>query len=495
MSDFLNSPDIKFNLYCIYIMKKFLLIKESNQDLINIIINQIDYKFLLSMTYLLNKNNKKLSYDTLYILINLSYVDNGEQIFFDEQIILNIATFLGNNKNDPTLLNSGIWLIKNITFDNSQPNKATEYFLHFKIINFFEEIYERNLLNNNFMCNLMSCLWNFINYKFKTSKDVLNLIPSIKIIKTQLRPNLQPDLLNKYVYTLFTLTLYKSIDIFYEMCNCKIHKELMNIYPVCIENIDNLNFKINENGSKIDYENENYKKNVKTIEIYKNICLMILKVLGKLMCLEDGILTQTLIDSGIAKFLNVVLQSHDIRVIKNACFCISNICAGTCGQISNLYDNNTLFELTKVSKNIYDALEYNGKFKNEYFNELKDAFREINFVYSLTILNSIYDKLVPFIKYDNYIILLILLKGLEIFDERNEDLLELILESINKLIIFDQTDKYNDMNDNLSLVQFLEKYGLKEILEKIKSYKNINLLERAAKIYDSLFSDLDSKDI
>jgi hypothetical protein len=110
-------------------------------------------------------------------------------------------------------------------------------------------------------------------------------------------------------------------------------------------------------------------------------------------------------------------------------------------------------------------------------------------------LNSIYDKLVPFIKYDNYIILLILLKGLEIFDERNEDLLELILESINKLIIFDQTDKYNDMNDNLSLVQFLEKYGLKEILEKIKSYKSINLIERAVKIYDAIFSDLDSKNI
>jgi hypothetical protein len=269
----------------------------------------------------------------------------------------------------------------------------------------------------------------------------------------------------------------------------------MNIYPVCIENIDNLSSQINENGSKIEYENEIYNKNIKSIEIYKNICLMILKVLGKLMCLEDGILTQTLIDSGIAKFLNVVLQSHDIRVIKNACFCISNICAGTCGQISNLYDNNTLFELTKVSKNIYDALEYNGKFKNEYFNELKDAFREINYVYSLTILNSIYDKLIPFIKYDNYIILLILLKGLEIFDERNEDVLELILESINKLIIYDQTDKYNDMNDNLSFVQFLEKYGLKEILEKIKFYKSQNLVKRATKIYDSIFSDLDNKNI
>jgi len=495
LSDFLNSPDIKFNLYCIYIIKKFLLIKDSDIEIINLIISQIDYKFLLRMTYLLNKNNKKLSYDTLYILINLSYADNGEQLFFDEQIILNIATFLGNNKNDPTLLNSGIWLIKNVTFDNSHSNKATEYFHHYKIINFFEEIYERNLLNNNFMSNLMSCLWNFINYKFKNSEDILNLLPSIKIIKTQLRPNLQPELLNKYIYTLYTLTLYKSIDMFYEMCNCKIHKELMNIYPICIENIENIKSQINENDSNIDYEDEKYKKNVKSIEIYKNICLMILKVLGKLMSLEDGILTQTLIDSGIAKFLNFVLQSHDIRVIKNACFCISNICAGTCGQISNLYDSNTLFELTKVSKNIYDALEYNGKFKNEYFNELKDAFREINFVYSLTILNSIYEKLVPFIKYGNYIILLILLKGLEIFDERNDDLLELILESINKLIIFDQSDKYNDMNDNLSLVQFLEKYGLKEILEKIKSYKNKILVETAGKIYDSVFNDLDSKNI
>lgn len=491
-----------FNLYCIYIIKNYILVNEGNEQTLLIILNQIDIEFLISITNLLNKNNKKLSYDILYILINISYAENGEKLFaLDEKIIINIAKFLGNNKNDSTLLGCGIWLIKNITYlKEDTENESIEIFLHYKIINFFEEIYERHLLNINFMTNLMSCLWNFIIYKLKNKNDILYLLPTIKIIKTQLRPNLISDILYKYVYLLYKLTSYNSSNIYYEMINYKIHKELMNIYPFCSQRFENIN-------TKNIIQDEEYKKNLKDIENYKNICLIILKILGKIMSLEDGILTQTLLDSGIAKFLNMVLQSHDITVIKNASFCISNICAGTYGQISNLYDNNTLFELIKVAKNIYEALNYNGILKNEQYNKLKDAFREINYVFSLTIINSIYEKSIPFARYDNFTVVLILLKGLDII-ENNVELFRLIISAIYRLLVYDRTDKYKDKNlkennnnnnsnledniQNLSISEFMERNGIKEIAQKLKYSKiDDNTVRAFENIYNEVFNEVE----
>jgi hypothetical protein len=197
LKDFLKSTDIKLNIYCIYIIKSFIIINENNNEIITNIVKQIDNEFLTLLTYLLKQENKHLLYDILFILIKISFVDKGEKLFvLDEKIILNIINCLWRNKNDTNLLSYGILLIKNITLNyEDSENKAIQLFIYNKIFNLFEEIYENNLSNNILMLNLMSCLWNLINYKLKNANDIPYLLPSIKIIKSQINPNLNPDLL------------------------------------------------------------------------------------------------------------------------------------------------------------------------------------------------------------------------------------------------------------------------------------------------------------
>ena len=515
LNDFLKSNDINYLLYAIFIIKKYLEDNDNSEKAIDFLISQLNCDYMILLTSLFNKGNKKLSYCLLYILISIGYMQTGEELFIlDEKIVLNIAMFLDNNKNEKILLYNGILLIKNLSFNE----KICEILLRYKILDFFEAIYERNILDADFMRILMNCINNFINYvikmhKIKKNKEFLCLLPCIKIIKNQLRPNYSVDLLFKYIYKLYEIACICSSEIFYEMINCKIHNEIMNIYPIIIQHIEELknNIKLYENiysnknkeDDTINHINneeyQKYKKNVKDLDVYKQICLIILKILGKLMSKEDGILTQNLLDSGIANFLTNVIQSHEVRVIKNAAFCISNICAGTCGQIGYLLKNNTILELIKVSKNIYDALDYNekNKNKNEYFCELKDALREINFVFSLTIENCLFEKTIPLVRFNNYTIILVLLKGLNVLDDKNnEDLFINILKAFYKLISFDRTDNNNSNNNEkfLSFTEILERNGFKETLAKLQSSENIILSTLAFRMHDALFNDFEKNE-
>ena len=473
----MNSKDINFNLYGVYIIKKYLFIQE-NDKLANKFLSQINTEYMLLFVSLLNKNNKKLSCEILYIFIFISYPDKGEELFcLDEKILLGISTFLGNNKNDSNLLKYGIWLIMNIIGNN----KISEIFLNYRIIDFFEEIYERNLLDSDFMTKLMICLKKLIIYKSNLytknkNTDILCLIPAIKIIKTQLRPNLPSKILYFYVNQLYTLSFFISFDIFYKMTEFKIHKEFMELYPLIIQKMFDINNRLKEIDSNINNNNNTNINEVKKqlesdLQNYINIELIILKIFGKMMSLEDGIITQILIDNGISKFLNFVLQSDEPKIIKNAAFCISNICCGAYGQLANLYEKNTFIELIKVSKNIYEALIYNSKYKDENYKILIDTFREINFAFANAIINSISEKRIPLASYDNCIVILFLVKGLDILKDNNiDDIIICDLEALYRLII-DERDEMKDNGENnnncLSFVEFMEKNGLREYLEKL----------------------------
>ena len=492
MKDFLKSTDILLNIYCIYIIKNFIIINESNNEIIANIIKQIDDEFLTLLTYLLNKDNKNLLYDILFILIKVSFVDKGEKLFIlDEKIILNIINCLWRNKNDSKLLSYGILLIKNITLNyEDSENKAIQLFIYNKIINLFEEIYENNLSNNIFMINLMSCLWNLINYKLKNANDILYLLPSIKIIKSQINPILIPDLLNRYIYLLLILTSYNSSNIFYEMNNYEIPKNLINICQSCLEIIKNTNDYLSQN--KINEVNNE----IKNIEIYKNICTNILKIFDKLTSLENIILRQNFIDDELTKFLKSIFQSKEVRFIKLACICIYNIISVESMEISFLFKNNTFLELIKVSKNIYDSLFSNGEFKKEYFKELKDIFKEINYIFSLLIINPLFEEIIQLVTYNNFTIIYILFKGIEIYSENNDELLELILKAFDILIKMDKEGKYANINKNINknkdftLSQIFERYGMKEIIEKYKYHKNKLISQIAECIYNRAFNEV-----
>ena len=499
MVDFLKSNDINCNLYGISLIKNYLDEIIDDMEKCKLFLNGLNSEILIILTSLFNKNNKKLLNELLYILINFAYIEEGEKLFVtDEKILYNIATGLGKIKNDSNLINNGLWLIKNL----STSDEICQILLNYKIVDFFDEIYERYLLDNNFMNNLICILGAFIKYKLdlkiskKSTETPLYLLPSIKIFQTQLRPNLSSDFLKKIVLYLYRFSSFNSDKIYYKMIECTIHKEFMSFYPMIIQQINEHNNKIKEiesnqkNGINAN-ENKQKIEILKTnVENYNMICIIILKTLGKLMSSEDGIITQILIDNGISKFLNYVLETSDLKIIKNAFFCMSNICSGSCGQVNDLFKNNTLIKAINIGKNIYEAINLNSKYDDEYFRMLIDAFRELNYVLSLAIVNSIKDNLIPLSLYDNYTAVILLIKGLNIFAEKEcSDLICIILEALYTLSIFDD---FKNENQKESLIEVMEKNGTKEYVEKLiknnnKNYKKYK--DSVEKLYNCFLTD------
>ena len=396
---------------------------------------------------------------------------------------------MGNNRSDINLLDFSILLIKNITYKNSL---VKQIFINYNIIQFFNEIYIKFVFDNNFMRNLILCIGHFVDSRFGDP----NILCSIKIIKTQLNSNMPVELLTQYVYILYNISFYADPKIIEEMVKNEIQKDFMKIYPFNIEYDTKINKKYeekknNHNNDIIIEEKENETNK------YRQLSLLILKTLGKMLSLENNNIIKKIIDSGIAKFLNKVFQSTDIKIIKNAFFCLSNICAGTYGQISNLYDNDTIFEAFKVAQYVFDTLDSNNKFINSFITEdFINAFREINYTIALVIINSLFERLIPYVRNHNYVIIKVLLKGLQIFSDNNIDnknklLIIYILNAISKI---NEYEKNNDeeeliMSNLIKFPQFLEQNGFKELLGKLLINPDENIVDVTETIYDELYDD------
>ena len=481
MKDYLTSSDIILNMYGIYIIFYFLEKNNFDDISINILTDQLNDEYLLLLTSLLNKNNKKISYEILIILISISYFEKGELLFgTEEKVISNIASFLGNNRNDIILLNYGILLIKHITFKNSL---VKSIFQNYNIIQFFNEVYEKFIFDKNFMENLILCIGHFVNSRFGDN----NILCSIKIIKSQLNTNVPIELLTRYVYIIYNLVYYNNQKLFEEMIKNEIQIELMKIYPFTNNNKNNEE-KINENkfGFFIEQSMEN--------NYYKDLRLIILKIFAKMLASENNEITQKILESGFAKFLNNVFQSTDIKIIKNSFSCLSCICAGTYGQISKLFENNTIYEAIKISNYIYETLDSNNKFISSLINDdFINTFKIINNFISLTIINSLYEKIIPYVRSHNYGIVKILLKGLNYFADNNihnnnNYLIIQILNSISKLYVYESMNDKEEiiMKNSTSFSDFLDKNGFKETLEKLLLNSDVNIVDTAEKIYNEL---------
>ena len=136
----MKSSNIYFNLYGVYIIKQYLSKNNYNEDFINALNKQIDDEFLSLISLLLNKDNKKMSFEILIILINVTYTMEGEMLFGkDQKVVENIASFIGNNKNDSTFVGLGLLLIKNMTNKNAL---VKQILYDYNIIEYFKEIYQ-----------------------------------------------------------------------------------------------------------------------------------------------------------------------------------------------------------------------------------------------------------------------------------------------------------------------------------------------------------------
>ena len=65
----MKSSNIYLNLYGIFIIKQYLKRNDYNEEFINALNKQIDDESLALFSFLLNKGNKKLSFEILIILI------------------------------------------------------------------------------------------------------------------------------------------------------------------------------------------------------------------------------------------------------------------------------------------------------------------------------------------------------------------------------------------------------------------------------------------
>ena len=422
---------------------------------------------------LLNKGNKQLAFDILIILINISYTQQGELLFGkDEDVINNISSFLGNNKTDNVLLGYGFLLIKHITTHNS----LVKHILYkYKIIEFIYEIYQMHIFDSFLMDNVISCLGRFINLRFEKNK---NFLGSIKIIKSQLNKNTEIFLLIKYIKILYNLAMYDDEVILKQMYEEEIYKNLLELFPFDDEHFKDVNknnkFSSINNDINID-DKEYYKKEL------KNLRIIILKTLGRILDIKDKKYIQSIIDLGFYQFLNQLLKFTDIKILKYSFYCIGSICEGTYGQIINLYDNNTISLAYIVSKNIYQSLNSKNKPNSELLPEYFKALKNIIFCFSLLILNSLNEKLIPFINADNYFIVSLLIEGLKLFDdpEKDEHLILIIIDALNHLLRLP--------NNNFLL--FLEQNSIKEIIDKLLLSPKESIVDKAQLFYDDYFDD------
>lgn len=444
---------------------------ENTNKYSHLICSQFNKEYLNIFIILLNKGFNKLSYTILYILINITFYDEGEELFEkDENIINNIILFLQNNKYDPILSVNILWLIKHITDKNI---KNRELLIKLKFIEFLDDIFEKYLLNKEFMDNVISCINNLI--KSQNQNFIQNYINSIKIVKSQLIPNLHIDKLSKVIKIIFNLSNMNSINIYHELVNNYIHIDLMNVFP----------FFIYESNIK------NYSED--QIKDYKICSIYILRIFGLLCSKDDKIIYEKLLNAKIANFYKKILNIQDLKLIKNVAFCMSNLCAGDFEQFECLFSSGALLELINVGYNIFEALNENFNFTSEYLALLRDAFREICYVMSLCIDNSIYNKIIPYLKYKNGCVILFLIKGMEIY-ENYQELILFCISALYKLNSYSCIEedflicvKKGDNENNLNYKDFVTNNGLEQVLEKLRNNNDKTIQENAERLCDSIF--------
>lgn len=472
IKEYLKSENIYFNLYGVFIVKQYLKLNNYNVDFIGALNKQIDDEFLTLITYLLKKGNKKMSFEILIILINVTYTMEGEMLFGkDQKVVENIASFIGNNKNDSTFVGLGLLLIKNMTNKNAL---VKQILYDYNIIEYFKEIYQKYILNSDIIENLILCLGHFINSRFSKNKYILF---SINIIKSQLNHNNNFQRLTAYINILYNLAYTKNCEIIKKMIDEEIYKPLMEIFPFDEDNFSKFYDSTKNNDNNIIIDEETMKKKL------QNMRILIIKIFQHLLLLEDNVYIQKLIDSGISQFINKLLKLSDIKIIKNTFNCIYLISFGTFGHVSDLYNNNTVSLALNVSKNVYEALNSKNQIINNNISkkDLLGALREISLAFSILIINSLYERIVPIIEYENGLILLLLKDTLKLIDElpNKRDSISYIFKAFYKIL--------KSFDENIK--EFLEKNGFKEVLEKLLNNSDEEISKCSSSIIDEFFDD------
>ena len=401
----------------------------------------------------------------IWILINLSLTDIKEEIFIKEKnIIYIIANYLGKIKNDEILTYRGIYLLRNISLNNFN---IQEILLNYNIFEYCYEIFQKYLFDNDLAHNIIKCLGNFtFKMNIKYFKQYLILFD---MIKSYLNTTTEIKKLNKYITFIYNICLYDEEEIVQYFFDKEIYKNLIEIYPF--------------NEDIINLDEKNHSNNLK---------VSILKIFEKITSIDNNTQSlKALLDFGILNFFNKIIDSFEnninYKIIKHLFLCISNISIDL-DSPSILYSTGIILKLIKLGDSIYNSLKddiNNNK-------DIKISFRELCNTFSIIIIISKYQDLIPVVKYNNYLTIVFLIEALSLFERKNE-LIDLIFKALYKLVEYDKImEEYNNnirndyLNDNFS--QIMERNGIKYILEKyiIDKRKDINFI--ANKLFKKLYS-------
>ena len=427
------------NLYGSYIIKNFILEEPDSEVNLSLLVNQINPKYLSLMVNLLSKKNKKLSYIIIWILISISSIDFNEELFIkDKNIIYKISKFLGEVKNDKVLTYSGIYLLRNITFNN---NNIKEILLNYNIFEYCYEIYQKYFLfDNDFSHNIFKCLGNFTYEPNK--KFIKQYLIFITMIKPYLNTKTEIKKLNKYITYIYNLCCL-DVEVFCgEILKQNIYKNFIDIYPFNAHN-----------------------------EIWDNLRILILKILGKLLSLdEEKYSFKKLIDYGLINFIDKIISScenkNDYILLKNILFCINNLSLNNITYINLLYINEIYKKMINIGNELYKLIKGNS---NKINKNTYSSFRELCYSFSLMIINLSYKNLLPLVQRDNNIIIICIIEALNIF-EKNENLIFLCIKALYRLVKYDKIleefDYNNIINDlNCNFVEIMERNGIKYSLD------------------------------
>ena len=403
------------------------------------------------------QNDIYMMFETCWILINVSYVNKGEEMIVeDEDNLKNILKFIIKAKEDEEMLHHALWLLKNLNCGNDL--KAKKFFIDNYIIDFIEIIYDSYHSNDIIVDDMINFLFNFKNAISINGKEFYKCIPILSnIITTSLNVTLR----------------YQALRALLNIINKNCHQkefidELIakNIHLIVIE----MYTKIAQLTSDIDIK-DNFK-------------IMCIKVIGN-MIFGDDVQTQILINANVFDFVNLVLTENNIILLKNGMWCLSNLGLGTIGQVATLLKSNVMERIIQIGINTYDRItnhQYNDMLEEDY---LKDLYRETCFSIINVTINSSFQMISSFINIQNCASIYLICFGLELFSDHEELILQ-ILVAIRKIVEMEDSIDIS-MSDSSYISILTNNCDIKSKLDRLQTNSNEKIADSAEEIYQFIF--------
>ena len=441
-------------------MKKFILLNtDDNKGNHLIIINQIKKDILQKILSFLNYTiDKQIIFETLCILINLSYDIKGAKLIGDKNndyYLLTIKNSLMFSLNDKIILYYTLWLIKNLCHEITE---IKLFFYNNCIFDYFLKIIEKYEFDDEINKMLITVITNIskTNIFSNVDKEYIKVIPFL--VKNLTFIGNANDI-QKPFYILFKMSETRNLKVLDSLLSCGIHKKIIKMY-------------------------KEIKTNNLQEDIIIKIKLFILMILGNIAS-GDNIQTQTLINNGIIDFVNELLKEYNLKILKNVFWIVESICSGSLGQISCLFEKNTIYFIIQIGILLYENI---GNQNNDNIKSilLIQNYKTIIRIICLCITGSLNQEVISILSYENHISLSFLIYALKNFQD-DYKLIYLIFKTFHTIKLIEEIlpDSSYYPND-YSYFSFMIDNGLENILEKLSNCENVNISKEAEYFYDTL---------